>query len=46
MVYICSYDVVMTAMFIAELLADHSFYKYLVKHDITNMKDILSRALK
>jgi len=43
MVYDCSDDVAATA-FIAGLQIDHSFYKLLVKHDITNMKDILSRA--
>jgi len=45
MVYNCSDDVV-AATFIVRLQTDHSFYKHLVKHDITNMKDILSRAQK
>jgi len=42
MVYNCSDDVA-AAAFIARLQTDHS-YKLLVKHDVTNMKDILSRA--
>jgi len=45
MVYNCSDDVATTAS-IAGLHINHSFYKHLVKHDITNMKDILSRAQK
>ena len=40
MVYNCSDDVAATT-FIARLQTDHS-YKHLVKHDITNMKDIMS----
>ena len=37
----CNDDVAAT-MFIVGLQTDHSFYKHLVKQDITNMKDILS----
>ena len=44
MVYNCSDDVI--AAFIAGLQTYHSFYKHLVKQDITNMKYILSRAQK
>jgi len=42
MVYNCSDDVAATT-FIVGLQTDH-FYKHLAKHDVTNMKDILSRA--
>ena len=45
MVYNYSGDVAAVA-FIIGLQTDHFFYKHLVKHDITNMKDILSRAQK
>ena len=45
MVYNCSNDVI-AATFIVGLQTDHFFYKHLVEHDITNMKDILSRAQK
>ena len=39
-VYNCSDDVAATA-FIAGLQTDYSFYKHMVKYDITNVKDIL-----
>jgi len=45
MVYNCSDDVTAVA-FIAGLQTDYPFYKHLVKHDITNMKDIMYRAQK
>ena len=45
MIYNCSDDVEMT-VFIARLQTDDSFYKHLVKHNITNMKYILSRSQK
>jgi len=43
MVYNCSDDVAVAA-FIAGLQTNLYFYKYLVKHDISNMKDILFQA--
>ena len=45
MVYNCNDDFA-AAAFIAELQTDHFFYKHLVKHDVINMKDIMSRAQK
>ena len=45
MIYNCSDDVAAVA-FIIWLQTDHFFYKHLVKHDITNTKEILSRAQK
>ena len=45
MVYNCS-DNVVAATFIIRLQTDNSFYKHLVKHDITNIKDILFRVQK
>ena len=39
------YDVAIV-VFIVELQTDYFFYKHLVKHDITSMKDILSQAQK
>jgi len=45
MIYNCSDDVTIVS-FIARLQTDHFVYKHLVKQDITNMKDILSRAQK
>ena len=45
LVYNCNNDVV-AAAFIVGLQTDHSFYKHLVKDDVTNMKDILARELK
>ena len=45
LVYNCSDDVV-AIVFIVRLHIDRSFYKHLVKHNITNMKNILSRVLK
>jgi len=41
LVYNCNVDVVV-AMFISGLSVSHSFYKYLVKHEVTRMRDILS----
>ena len=43
LVYNCNEDVVV-ATFISGLQATHSFYKYLVKNDVTKMRDILVRA--
>ena len=45
LIYNCSDDVA-AAAFITGLQIDHSFYKHPVKHDLTNMKDIMSRAQK
>jgi len=45
LIYNCNDDVA-TAAFIAGLEINHSFYKHLVKHNVTNMKYILSRAQK
>ena len=45
MVYNCSDEVTATT-FSAKLQVNYSFYKHLVKHNITNMKDILSRVQK
>jgi len=45
MVYNCSDDVV-TAAFIVGLQTDHSSYKHLEMHDVTNMKGIMSQAQK
>jgi len=42
-VYNCNEDAVATA-FISELQVTHSFYKHLVKNDVTKMRDILVRA--
>ena len=42
LVFNCN-DGVATAAFIARLQTNHSFYKYLVKYDVTNMTDILSQ---
>jgi len=33
-------------MFISGLQVTHCFYKYLVKHEITRMRDTLSRSQK
>ena len=43
LVYNYNEDVVV-ATFISGLQATHSFYKYLVKNDVTKMRDILVRA--
>ena len=45
LIYNCNDDVTVAA-FTAGLKINHSFYKHLVKHDVTNMKDILSRTQK
>jgi len=37
---------VAAAAFISELQITHFFYKHLVKHEVTKMRDILSRAQK
>ena len=42
LVYNCNDDVA-AAAFISGLLVTHS-YKYLVKHEVTKMRDILTRA--
>jgi len=39
----CNNDIV-AAAFTARLQTNHSFYKHLVKHDVANLKDIMSRA--
>jgi len=43
LVYNCNEDVAVAA-FISELQVTHSFYKHLVKNDVTKMKDILVRT--
>ena len=45
LVYNCNDDIT-EAAFIVGMQIDHSFYKHLAKHDVTNMKDILSRVQK
>jgi len=35
-------DDVAAAVFISGLQVSHTFYKHLVKHDVTKMRDILS----
>ena len=45
LMYNCSEDVVV-ATFISGLHATHSFYKHLVKNDVTKMRDILVWAQK
>ena len=40
LVYNCNEDVTV-ATFISELQATHSFYKHLVKNNVTKMRDIL-----
>ena len=45
LVYSYNEDVT-AAMFISELQVTHSFYKHLVKNDVTKMRDILNRAQK
>jgi len=37
-------DVVAAAAFINGLQVTHSFYKHLAKHEVTKMRDILTRA--
>jgi len=37
---------VVAAAFISGLQVTHSFYKHLVKHEVTKMRDILARAQK
>ena len=44
MVYNCNEDVVV--VFMSGLQVTHSFYKHLVKNDVTKMRDILVRAQK
>jgi len=39
-------DDVAAAVFISGLQVSHTFYKHLVKHDVTKMRDILSLGLK
>ena len=41
----CNNDVA-AAPFVIGLLVTHSFNKHLVKHEVTKMRDILSRAQK
>ena len=45
LVYNCNEDIA-SAAFISGLQVTNSFYKYLVKNDITKMRDILIRAQK
>jgi len=45
LIYNCSDDVA-TTTFILGLQTDNSFYKYMEKYDVTNMKDILPRSQK
>jgi len=45
LVYNCNDDVIVAA-FINGLQVFHSFYKYLVKHKVTRMLDIISRVQK
>jgi len=45
LVYNCNDDVV-AAAFISGLQVSHSFYKHLVKHKVTKMRDNLFRAQK
>ena len=45
LVYNCNENVAATA-FISGLQVIHSFYKHLVKNDVTKMRDILIRAQK
>ena len=45
LIYNCN-DNVTTTAFISRLEINHFFYKHLVKYDVTNMKDILSRTQK
>ena len=45
LVYNCKDDVTVD-VFISRLQVTHSFYKHLVKHDVTKMKDILTCAQK
>ena len=45
LVYNCNEDVVVTA-FISGLQVTHSFYKHLVKSDVTKMRDILVQTQK
>jgi len=39
-------DNIVVAVFVSWLQVIHSFYKHLVKHEVTKMRDILSRAQK
>ena len=41
-----NYNDVVTVAFINGLQVFHSFYKHLVKHEVTKMRDILSRSKK
>ena len=43
LVYNCNDDVAAVA-FISGLQLTHSFYKHLVKHEVTKMRDILTHA--
>ena len=45
MVYNCNDDVT-AVMFVSGLKVTHSFYKHLVKYEVTKMRDILSRPQK
>ena len=45
LVYNCNEDVAVV-VFISGLQVIHSFYKYLVKNDVTNIRDILVQAQK
>ena len=43
LVYNCNDDMA-AAAFISGLQVTHSFYKYLVKHEVTKMRDIITRT--
>jgi len=45
LVYNCN-DYVVVDVFISELQVIHSFYKHLVKNEVTRMRGIFSRAQK
>ena len=45
LVYNCN-DNVAAAAFVSRLQVTHFFYKHLVKHEVTKMRDILSRTQK
>ena len=45
LVYNCN-DNVDAAAFISGLKVTNSFYKYLVKHEVTKTRDVLTRAKK
>ena len=45
LVYNCN-DGVAVVAFISEMQVTHFFYKHLVKHEVTKMRDILARVQK